>query len=227
MAPLRATDKAVGWSARRPLAGAPESPVSPASPERRLLARRRRACGCRGCLPLPGRGAAPHTQSANLPISQFPSWPLCQPRSIRPHRRRRRQPGLQPPRLLQASKPLNFQASLERPAGGSRPQNLLKICEICGSPPLAVFVHLRGPSCSSCQPRRANPPQFACSHTRRALAARSPFSVFRSRGRFGASRLHALFSGARSAPFWTLKGFGSDHYRVSTPTTIVVDLGPL
>ena len=25
----------------------------------------------------------------------------------------------------------------------------------------------------------------------------------------------------------TLKGFGSDHYRVSTPTTIVVDLGPL
>ena len=24
-------------------------------------ARRRRACGCRGCFPLPGRGAAPHT----------------------------------------------------------------------------------------------------------------------------------------------------------------------
>ena len=25
----------------------------------------------------------------------------------------------------------------------------------------------------------------------------------------------------------TLKGFASDHYRVSTPTPIVVDLGPL
>ena len=25
----------------------------------------------------------------------------------------------------------------------------------------------------------------------------------------------------------TLKGFASDHYRVSTPTLIVVDLGPL
>ena len=28
-------------------------------------------------------------------------------------------------------------------------------------------------------------------------------------------------------PFWTLKGFDPDPYRVSPSTTIVVDLGPL
>ena len=72
-----------GASAPLPRRGAPESPVSPASPVA--------ACGrpygtsqtCRGCredFSLPGRGAAPHSQSANLPISQSanslcaPSW---------------------------------------------------------------------------------------------------------------------------------------------------------
>ena len=70
--------------------------------------------------PLPGRGAAPHSQSVDLLISQFlcvlcgSSVPLWVPRSVRLHRRQRRQPGLQPLWLLQASKPLNFQASLER-----------------------------------------------------------------------------------------------------------------
>ena len=45
---------------------------------------------------------------------------------------------------------------------------------------------------------------------------------------WGAARpFRSPFSGARSAPFWTLKGFGSDHYRVSTPTTIVVETPPL
>ena len=36
-----------------------------------------------------------------------------------------------------------------------------------------------------------------------------------------------FFGAALATPSRTLKGFGSDHYRVSTPTTIVVDLGPL
>ena len=64
-------------------------------------------------------------------------------------------------------------------------------------------------------------------------------SVLRGRGRFGALRLHALFSGAAEPPLLgallrpyrgrprTLKGFDPDHYRVSPSTTIVVDLGPL
>ena len=42
--------------------------------------------------------------------------------------------------------------------------------------------------------------------------------------------LEAFVSARRDlqrGPFWTLKGFGVDHYRVSGRTTIVVDLGPL
>ena len=81
--------------------------------------------------PLPGRGAAPHSQSVDLLISQFlcvlcgSSVPLWVPRSVQPHRRQRRQPGLQPLWLLQASKPLNFQASLERSSCPSCfPQNI-------------------------------------------------------------------------------------------------------
>ena len=36
------------------------------------------------------------------------------------------------------------------------------------------------------------------------------------------------FSGVASgAPLWTPKGFDPDHYRVSTPTPIGIDLGPL
>ena len=44
----------------------PICPIRPICPTASLSARRRRACGCRGCFPLPGRGAAPHTsQSTN------------------------------------------------------------------------------------------------------------------------------------------------------------------
>ena len=84
-----------------------------------------KVCGfaaARSVLRSPGRGAAPHSQSVDLLISQFlcvlcgSSVPLWVPRSVQPHRRQRRQPGLQPLWLLQASKPLNLQASLERPS---------------------------------------------------------------------------------------------------------------
>ena len=37
------------------------------SPPRRFMARRRRACGCRGCFPLPGRGAVPHIFQSSIP----------------------------------------------------------------------------------------------------------------------------------------------------------------
>ena len=57
-----------------------------------------------------------------------------------------------------------------------------------------TFVVLCGPSC---QPRRVNPPQFPQYSIRRPPAARS---VLRSRGRFGASRLHAPFSVLWGAP---------------------------
>ena len=55
-----------------------------------------------------------------------------------------------------------------------------------GSPSSCTFVVLRGPSC---QPRRANLPLSPNGSTRRALAARSLFSVLRS-----------LFSGAALPP---------------------------
>ena len=56
--PCGATGEAfTGGVSRRP--ASPESPASPVRPWGHT-ARRRRACGCRGCFPLPGRGAAPH-----------------------------------------------------------------------------------------------------------------------------------------------------------------------
>ena len=76
--------------------------VWPFGPARSVL----RSPGRESALPLPGRGAAPHipiSQSANQPISGAATPPL------RSHRRQRRRPGLQPPGLLQASKPPNFQ----------------------------------------------------------------------------------------------------------------------
>ena len=136
------------------LGGAPpHTPTIPPSPVYRALCSPFSGAAL-AAPPLPGRGAAPHSQSVDLPISQFlcvlcgSSVPLWVPRSVQPHRRQRRQPGLQPLWLLQASKPLNFQASLERS------------------------------SCPSCFPQ--NIPRFPIDFTGRALAARSvlcsPFS---------------------------------------------------
>ena len=76
----------------------------------------------------------------------------------------------------------NFQ-SIWQSAGGSRP--LIGSNRRNRRSPLSVFVHLRGPSCSSCQPRRVNLPHSPCALTRRPLVGRSvlrsPFSVLRAR----------------------------------------------
>ena len=119
------------------------------------------------------------------------------PCNVRLHRRQGRRPGLQPLWLLQTSKPLNFQASIVRPACDSTPLICSKSVKSAVS--LAVFVHLCGPLCSSCQPRRVNPPQFACSSACRPAGALL-FSVHCGRGRFGPLGLHALFSGAALPP---------------------------
>ena len=83
----------VSWKAAPPSPhrGAPESPVSPASPVAALGRHYGTSQTCRGCrenFSLPGRGAAPHSQSANLLISQSAnslrgsSCPSCFPKTL-------------------------------------------------------------------------------------------------------------------------------------------------
>ena len=130
------------------------------------------------------------------------------------------------------------------PACASTPPVSVPLCLLCG---LCVLRNLRFP----CVVLRV-PSWFFVSFvfSRKTLlilpaapsVARLPrvlFSVLRGRGRFGALRLHALFSGAAEPPLLgallrpyrgrprTTKGFDLDPYRVSPSTTIVVDLGPL
>ena len=79
---------------------------------------------------------------------------------------------------------------------------LAKRRNICGSLCWQSFVCLCGPSCSSCQPRRANLPLLSHRSARRPAGAfRSPFSVFRSPGRVSAPPvLCSPFSGAPEVP---------------------------
>ena len=88
-----------------PHRGAPESPVSPASPVAALGRHYGTSQTCRGCrenFSLPGRGAAPHSQSANLLISQSAnslrgsSCPSCFPKTLH------RCPSLCPSRACRA-----------------------------------------------------------------------------------------------------------------------------
>ena len=66
----------------------------------------------------------------------------------------------------------------------------------------SCFVYLRGSSCSSCQPRRANLPHSPSGSTRRALVARSLFSVAVEGLALWACTLCFLFSGvAPATPF--------------------------
>ena len=119
------------------------------------------------------------------------------PRNVRLHRRQGRRPGLQPLWLLQTSKPLNFQASIVRPACGSTPSICSKSVKSAVS--LAVFVHLCGPLCSSCQPRRVSPPQFACSSACRPAGALL-FSVLCSLFTVLCSLFSVLWGGPAAPP---------------------------
>ena len=180
-------------------------------------AHRRRACGCRGCFPLPGRGAAPHT----LPILLS----LFQSIGVRQHAPNLQQicvtEGLPSEATEQSAFPI-LAVSRRQPAPNRLQSAKSAVSSSC------LFVVLRAPSC---QPRRANLPHssIASSVARWTRAPASPESPESPAGVF------STFRGVAEPPFLrpykgrpqTLKGFDPDPYRVSPSTPIVVDLGPL
>ena len=134
---------------------------------------------CRGCrenFSLPGCGAAPHIPS--IPTPFHPTQSAC------------------------ASTPPASVSLCPLCAPLCSPKSAFPaLCVLCDFQSFwQSFVHLRGPSCSSCQPRRANPPQFPHPSIRRPAGA---LSVLCGRGRFGPLGLHAPFSvlrGGTAAP---------------------------
>ena len=120
---------------------------------------------------------------------------------FRPHRRQGRQPRLQPLWFLQASKPLSFQAS-NCPCTPGTSATCQKDSAVGH---IGRIGHIG---------RRLTP--LAQRLLRRALVARSLFSVLCGRGRFGALRLHAPFSKARQRLL--LRGVGLFGMIVSSET---------
>ena len=107
-------------------------------------AHRRRGCGCRGCFPLPGRGAAPHT----LPILLS----LFQSIGVRQHAPNLQQicvtEGLPSEATEQSTFPI-LAVSRRQPAPNRLQSAKSAVSSSC------LFVVLRAPSC---QPRWANLP---------------------------------------------------------------------